>query len=111
MYLGSHTSKYGNKRVGGFDSKRERDRFYELQLLQRAGQIINLQRQVKFELVPNQYKDGKCIYRKICYVADFTYHLKDGTLVVEDAKGYRTAEYTIKKKLMYFIYKIQIKET
>lgn len=65
---------------------------------------------MKFELIPNQYKDGKCIFRKVCYIADYTY-IEDGKLVVEDKKGYKTPEYTIKKKLMYQVHGILIKET
>ena len=103
-------SKYGNRRTGGFDSRKEMKRFEELALLERAGKISGLQRQVKFELIPNQYKDGRCEYRKVSYIADFVY-TQDGELVVEDSKGFRTPEYIIKKKLMYQIHGIIIKET
>ena len=103
-------SKYGNRRSGGFDSQLERGRYNELLLLERAGKISELRRQVKYELIPNQYKDGKCLYRKVTYVADFTY-IEDGALVVEDSKGFKTPEYIIKKKLMYMIHGIIIKET
>lgn len=110
MYSGNRTSKYGNHRHNGFDSKKEEARFAELALMQRAGLIQDLKRQVKFELIPAQYKDGKCIYRSCSYIADFTY-MRNGELVVEDAKGYRTDEYTIKKKLMLFIHGIVIEES
>lgn len=103
-------SKYGNRRSGGFDSQLERRRYNELLLLEKAGKISELRRQVKYELIPNQYKDGKCLYRKVTYVADFTY-MEDGALVVEDSKGFKTPEYIIKKKLMYQIHGIIIKET
>ena len=103
-------SKYGNRRSGGFDSQLERGRYNDLLLLERAGKISELRRQVKYELIPNQYKDGKCLYRKVTYVADFTY-MEDGALVVEDSKGFKTPEYIIKKKLMYMIHGIIIKET
>lgn len=111
MYSGNRTySKYGNKKVAGFDSKRERARYQELLLLQRAGKIQELNRQVRFELIPSQYKDGKCIFRKTSYIADFTY-IENGNLVVEDTKGFKTPEYIIKKKLMYQVHNIIIKET
>lgn len=103
-------SKFGNRRSGGFDSQLERRRYNELLLLEKAGKISELRRQVKYELIPNQYKDGKCLYRKVTYVADFTY-MEDGALVVEDSKGFKTPEYIIKKKLMYQIHGIIIKET
>ena len=110
MYSANHTYKYHNRKSGGFDSRKEEARYAELALMQRAGLIQDLKRQVKFELIPSQYKDGKCIYRSCSYIADFTY-MRNGELVVEDAKGYRTDEYTIKKKLMLFIHGIVIKET
>lgn len=51
--------KYGNKTVvfngERFDSKREEKRWKDLLLLQEAGVIRDLKRQVKFELVPTQY--------------------------------------------------------
>lgn len=104
------TSKYGNNRSGGFDSRKEAARYGELLLLQRAGKISNLQRQVRFQLIPAQYKDGKCIFRSVTYIADFVYE-KDGEKVVEDVKGFRTPEYIIKRKLMYQIFGIYVMET
>ena len=104
-------SKYNNKKVQGFDSIREMGRYQELQLLERAGKIQGLQRQVAFELIPKQYDDnGKFLFHGITYIADFTYW-KDGVYIVEDVKGFRTKEYNIKKKLMYYFRHIKIKET
>ena len=103
-------NKYHNHKGEGFDSKLEKARYQELVLLQRAGRISELNRQVRYELIPAQYKDGKCIYRSVSYVADFTYK-ENGRLVVEDSKGYKTPEYIIKKKLMYQVHGIIIRET
>ena len=104
-------SKYHNKKWGGFDSKKERLRYQELLLMERAGKIQVLTRQVRFELIPSQYdKKGKCIERSVAYIADFTYW-KDGEFIVEDCKGYRTDVYKIKKKLMLYMRNIRIKET
>lgn len=107
--------KYGNRKittVGGetFDSKREYDRWMELVLLVKAGQISNLSRQVKFELIPSQRIGKKVVERACHYIADFVYIDKDGELVVEDTKGFRTKEYRIKKKLLLYVHGIQIKE-
>ena len=78
--------------------------------MQRAGIISDLRRQVKFELIPSQYKDGKCVYRSVSYIADFVYE-QNGETVVEDVKGFKTPEYIIKKKLMLYIHGIIITET
>lgn len=106
--------KYGNKKIvvdgEEFDSKREANRFYELVLMQKAGLIGRLTRQVTFELIPNQYIGKKCVERSVKYIADFVYFTKDGEYVVEDAKGMRTPAYIIKRKLMLKVHGIRIKE-
>lgn len=103
-------NKYGNKRSHGFDSKKERIRYAELQLMERAGKIQGLTRQVRFELIPAQYINGKCVERACNYIADFTYW-QNNNFVVEDCKGYRTPEYVIKRKLMLQKHNIRIKES
>ena len=106
-------SKYRNKKVvvDGivFDSKKEARRYTELLLLERAGAIRELRRQVKFELIPSQRYDGKVVERPCSYVADFVYREK-GNLIVEDTKGFRTTDYIIKRKLMLWVHGIRIKE-
>ena len=112
-------TKYGNRKIttqyGTFDSKKEYQRWKELQLLERAGEIEELIRQVKFELIPTQRIDGKCVERSMDYIADFVYR-KDGETVVEDVKGYRDpssagyAKFVIKRKMMLYRYGIRIVE-
>lgn len=122
-------SKYNSRTAVTMDgikhaSEREALRWTHLNLLQRAGVISDLQRQVSFELIPAQWesyerygkkgkrlKDGKrCVERSVVYVADFVY-MHDGKQVVEDAKGVRTADYVIKRKLMLYLKGIKILET
>lgn len=122
-------SKYGNRKtvVDGitFDSKKEANRFRELQLLEQAGKITALQRQVKYVLIPTQrefsneiykkgahqghFKPGKVLEKECSYIADFAY-IQDGAYVVEDTKGVRTEAYKIKRKLMLERYGIKILE-
>jgi hypothetical protein len=117
-------SKYHNKKVvvNGipFDSKKEAKRFAELSLLEKAGVISDLQRQVKFVLIPAQrepdtvgarggIKKGKVIEKECSYIADFVYQ-ENGTKVVEDTKGYKTKDYIIKRKLMLYVHGMRIKE-
>lgn len=107
-------AKYGNKKVWfdgmEFDSIRERDRYLELKLLQRAGEISELDTQVKFELIPSQRYDGKVVERPVTYIADFVYKDKLGNVVVEDAKGHRTTEYILKRKMMLYFLGIRVRE-
>ena len=103
-------NKYRNRKteIDGivFDSKREAQRYAELQILQRAGKIRDLSMQVEFELIPKQDGERACKYK-----ADFVYHMADtGKIVVEDVKGKRTREYIIKRKLMLWRHGIQIVE-
>ena len=91
-------SKYRNVKTTldgiTFDSALEARRWAELRLLERARVISNLRRQVRFPLVVNGSKIGE-------YIADFVYREADKAGdTVEDAKGFRTAEYRLKAKLM-----------
>jgi hypothetical protein len=91
-------------------------------MLQKAGKIKDLQRQVPFLLIPDQREPdtigkrgavhkGRVIERKITYIADFCYFDCDsGQIVVEDAKGFRTDKYRLKKKMMLYFHGIRIKE-
>jgi len=98
-------NKYHNTKTNGFDSKAEAKRGFELELLERAGKIENLRRQVSFELIPKQ--DGE---RAVTYKADFTYW-QDGKLICEDVKGVRTPVFILKRKLMLWVHGIRILET
>ena len=107
--------KYHAKRtvVNGisFDSKHEANRWIELTWMERAGEISDLKRQVKFVLIPAQRINGKLVEREVAYYADFVYTDKASNLtVVEDAKGVRTEVFKIKKKLMLWRYQIRVQE-
>ncbi|OUN20838.1 DUF1064 domain-containing protein [Pseudoflavonifractor sp. An85] len=120
--------KYGNRKITRdgmtFDSIKEYRRWCELSLLERAGEITGLERQVKYVIVPAQYapdtvtargkiKRGKLLERECSYVADFRYQM-DGETVVEDVKGCKKGAgyelFKIKRKLMLYRYGIRVKE-
>lgn len=118
-------NKYNAKKITDpftgdvFDSKKEYNRWCNLRLLERAGKITDLKRQVTFELIPTQReestevykagpqkglpKPGAIIEKGVSYVADFTYY-QDGKYIVEDTKGYKKGAayqiFSIKRKLM-----------
>ena len=117
--------KYKNKKieVDGivFDSKKEARRYQELKLLEKSGEIHDLQIQVKFILIPKQYskteftKAGKprVIESECTYIADFCYIAADGEKVVEDTKNpylRKEPRYVIKRKLMLYVHGIRIRE-
>ena len=105
MALAARGSKYNAKKtvVDGieFDSAKEAKRYAKLRALEDAGKIQGLRLQVPFELLPSFECDG-VKYRGMKYVADFVYY-RDGKVVVEDCKGFKTAEYKLKKKLMAYL--------
>lgn len=105
-------TKYHNIKTDGFDSIKEKNRYWELTMLQRAGKISDLQRQVKFELIPAQRINGKLVERACDYIADFTYLDADGKLVVEDVKSpaTKTRVYLIKRKLMLHVHGVLVRE-
>ena len=124
--MGRYGSKYGNQKITidniTFDSTGEGLRYKELKLLEKTGQITDLQLQKKFIIVPEIRepdtvgprgggKKGKLIQSAAYYIADFVYYDKNGELIVEDFKGFKTDLYKLKKKLMKYIYDIDIKET
>lgn len=105
MYNKYHAKKTWMKgRV--YDSKKEANRAFELELLAKYGKIKNLQKQVPFVLQEGYVnKQGKKI-RPITYIADFTY-VEDGVLVVEDVKGgiaTQTEVFKIKRKMLEYKY-------
>lgn len=110
-------SKYHNRVLitedGKFDSVHEFSRWQELKLMQKAGEIYDLQRQVPFVLIPTQKDEltGKVLERECKYIADFVYRsCKNGRIVVEDAKGAKTEVYKLKKKIMLYRHGIRIRE-
>ena len=129
-YYRAGGSKYNNKKVTidgiTFDSVKEGRRYEELKLAEEAGAIGDLERQVRFELIPAQrepdtrgarggVKKGKLLERQVVYIADFVYiDLYTGEKVVEDVKGMKQGTayevFKLKRKLMLWRYGIKVKE-
>lgn len=96
--------KYGNEPtvVDGitFDSSKEARRYGVLKILERAGNISDLELQPRFRIHVNG--------RTICtYIADFAY-TKDGARIVEDVKGVKTPVFNLKRKLMKAVHGIDV---
>ena len=111
--------KYGNKKIEingvKFDSKKESKRYDDLSLMQRAGEISDLELQPKFELIKG-VKFGSDARAKpaIRYFADFAYtDTLTGKRIVEDVKSPATKKnpaYRMKKHMMLAIHGVEIKE-
>lgn len=124
--------KYGAEKATGadgskYDSKAEARRHGELMLLERAGEIRNLKRQVRFELLPAVRFHGSArATPAMVYVADFTYDARkvitapahapvrdedEWVPVIEDCKGARTRVYLMKRHMMKALLGLDIRET
>ena len=90
-----------------YDSKWEAEKAYQLDMLERAGQIRDLRRQVRF-ILQDEYVNNKGEkVRPISYIADFVYHdVKNNKDIVMDTKSpaTRTQAYRIKKKMFEYRY-------
>ena len=105
--------KYRNKpcELDGekYRSKLEMNRHWALRMLEKAGHIKELRREVAYELAPSVQIQGRK-RPALRYYADFTY-IEGTTYVVEDCKGVRTEGYRIKRHLMRSVHGIEILET
>lgn len=104
-------NKYGNKKVTEdgmtFDSTKEYSRWKELKLMEKAGEITGLVRQLRIEIIPKTK-----LYKAVSYIPDFVYFDKqEGKTIYEDVKGAKTEVYKLKKKILYWRHGIEIKET
>lgn len=97
--------KYGNTRVGNYDSMKEAKRARDLELLVKAHKIAHLIHHPRYRL-------EVCQVHLCDYEADFQYlDLVTGKIVVEDVKGVKTPLYKLKAKLMKALYQIDVLET
>lgn len=96
--------------IGGiaFASKKEAQCWQFLKARERAGEIENLERQVKYELYGSTRDAG--IVGKVCtYIADFRYFDRQRKqTIVADAKGVKTALFNLKAKLMKICHGIEV---
>ena len=108
-----NVSKYRNRItwVGGirFASEKEANRYSELKLLERAGEISGLHLQPGFVLQPGFSFNGHRI-RAIKYIADFSY-LENGEIIIEDVKGKQTDMFKLKCKMMKYVHDIDLRLT
>lgn len=90
---------------GGYASGHEMDVATNLHALATGGKILQLEEQVRIEVLPKNERFGA-----VTYIADFTYFDPEGRYHVLDAKGVKTAVYQVKKKMLWHFKKIAIEE-
>ena len=103
-------TKYHNRKTTyqgvRFDSQKEAKRYQELQWMQQAGLIQDLELQPRYDLIVNGHKLG-------FYRGDFRYkEVATDSVILEDVKSpaTRTAVYRLKKKLVKALYGVEIIE-
>lgn len=105
-------SKFGSKKYETmgitFDSVGEGHHYERLVLLQRAGDILTIKRQVEYDLIIKDL-DGKDFVLE-SYRADFVVEFANGDTEIQDYKGFRTKEYIRKKKWMKRVLGLDIVE-
>ena len=90
-----------------FDSKIEAARYSQLRILEKAGEIKQLELQPKFIIQQNckiKLNDKVKTQLMIKYIADFKY-IENGKIIVEDVKSKYTssdAQYKIKRKMLVY---------
>jgi hypothetical protein len=124
MAINVRGHKYGAKPIVidgiRFASQKEGRRYQDLKLLERAGEIWNLELQPRFPLsVPSTTGTVLGAAKAIAgtfdgrigeYRADFAYCDKRHGRIVEDVKGFKTPLYKWKKKHVEKQYGIRISE-
>lgn len=108
----TRASKYGNTKVGAFDSVKEARVAQMLELMRQAAnpqeRVTQIEHHVRYEVIPKQ--DGE---RATHYEADFRVTYADGRIEVIDVKSDITrkeARYILKRKLMLQVHGIKIRE-
>jgi hypothetical protein len=93
-----------------FASMKEAKRYGELKLLEKAGEILDLDLQPSFTL--SVWRPDHSDIRNVgVYRADFQYYdVRKKALITEDVKGMKTPMYRWKKKHVEAQYGIEIRE-
>ena len=139
MFKFNPKHKFNNKRMstpdGEFDSKGEWERWLFLKEAQKNGQIKDLERQVRFTLIPTQYRTEivhlktkdkevqRVAEREVTYTADFVYKRPKRVVpvglfggaevwerVVEDFKGFPNDRWPLKKAMMLYFHGVAVRE-
>ena len=87
-----------------FDSKREGEQYLIYRGMLNRKEIVKLECQPTFELLPTFKSFGKT-QRGIKYTPDFLLTYPDGRKVAVEVKGVRTRDYILRAKLFRWLYK------
>lgn len=102
-------NKYGAKKIEidghVFPSHREADYYLLYKDMLKRGEIVKLELQPKFTLIPSFRNNAGKLIRPCCYTADFKLTYPDGRQTVVEVKGFRTRDYLLRRKLFEWQYR------
>lgn len=102
-------NKYGAKSVTidghVFPSKRESEYYLLYKDMLKRGEIVKLELQPKFIIIPAYTNHAGKKVRPCHYTADFLLHFPDGRKMVVEVKGFRTRDYMLRRKLFEWQYR------
>ena len=101
MKVGNFGNKITERDGVTFDSKAEASDWGMLLLMERAGKISSLERQVKFVLQPGFVDNQGERIPAITWTADFAY-IENGERVVWDTKGFETIRFKLVSKMFRY---------
>ena len=102
-------NKYGAKQImiNGhmFPSHREAEYYLTYKAMLDDGEIVNLELQPRFVLIPAYTNHAGKKIRPCHYTADFLLTYPDGRQKVVEVKGFRTRDYMLRRKLFEWKYR------
>ena len=102
-------NKYGAKKIEidghVFPSKRESEYYLAYKYMLKRGEIVKLELQPRFTLIPAYTNHAGKKVRPCHYTADFLLHFPDGRKKVVEVKGFRTRDYMLRRKLFEWQYR------
>ena len=101
-------NKYGAKKIEidghVFDSKREAEYYKMYKKMVDDGEIVGLELQPCFTLIPSFTNWAGKKVRPCHYTADFLLHFSGGREMVVEVKGFRTRDYVLRRKMFEYKY-------
>ena len=102
-------NKYGAKKIEidghVFPSKRESEYYLVYKDMLERGEIVKLELQPRFTIIPAYTNHAGKKIRPCHYTADFLLTYPDGRKKVVEVKGFRTRDYMLRRKLFEWQYR------
>lgn len=102
MYKQRYSNKYNAKKTEyngiKYDSKFEAGVARDLDLMLKAGEIKEWERQYRIECIPYNCHGDPVLKCKVTHKVDFRLHNLDGSFTLMEAKGFESDDYKMRRK-------------